>query len=134
MNATIVGICAAAALGLGWLAGQERSDVESREALSEFMARKLEHAEGALGGLSRRDLASVAEHADKLGLVCLDLSWNVIQTDDYLERSTTFRRTIATMAKAARDDRIERAELAYLDLVGQCFSCHASVRDRREGR
>ena len=38
---------------------------------------------------------------------------------------------IAGCCAAARDRQLERAELAYLDLAGQCFSCHAYVRDRK---
>lgn len=134
MNVPSMFFGATGALILGLVALQQRSDQEQRERLSDFMSRKLEHAEGALRGLSRHDLAQVAEHADKLGLVCLDLSWNVMQSDEYLERSTTFRRTIASLAKAARDDKVERAELAYLDLVGQCFSCHSFVRDGKKAK
>jgi hypothetical protein len=110
---------------------QQRSDVEKKETLAEFMSRKLEHSQAVLGALSRVDLAAVGEHADKLGLLCIDLNWNVIQSDEYVERSTTFRRTIAALAKAARAEQLPRAELAYLDLVGQCFSCHEFVRDRK---
>jgi hypothetical protein len=112
--------------------GQPRSDAEKRESHVQFMARKLEYTKELLAGLSGRDLQVVAERADKLGLLCLDLSWNVIQTDEYFERSTTFRRTAGTIATAAREEKHERAQLAFLDLVGQCFSCHDYVRDHRK--
>jgi len=134
--AAVIAFLALAAVS-GFLLGQQRAaaqqhvDVEKKARLSEFMDRKLEDAQALLAGLARHDLEATAAAADRLGLVCVDLSWNVLQTDEYLERSTTFRRTIATLASAARDGKLERAQLAWLDLAGQCFSCHEYVRDRK---
>lgn len=130
----VLAVALGAGLGVDHLRAQQSSDAEKKEALSAFMDRKLEHTQEALAGLSRHDLPAVAEQADKLGLICIDVNWNVIQSDEYVERSTAFRRTIAALAKAARADKLERAELAYLDLVGQCFSCHDYVRDGKRGK
>lgn len=101
---------------------------------AEFMQRKLEHAQGLVAELSSGDLKGVSQHADKLGLLCLDEQWNVLGSPEYLERSATLRRTIAELSRAAREEKLERAELAFLDLVGQCFSCHNYVRDDRQKR
>jgi hypothetical protein len=135
---SLFGVAAVALLALGSFvrfgAAQERggkADVEPRQSVHEFMLRKLTHVQGVVAGLSMRKLDDVAQHADKLGLLCIDEQWNVIASADYVERSTTFRRTIASLAKAARDQKPERAELACLDLVGQCFSCHQAVRDAK---
>ena len=136
MNRTAGRIAALLALAgaTSLFAFQQSSDVAPKESLASFMDRKLQASQDMFASLSRRDLAAAAEQADRLGLICLDLSWNVVQSDEYVERSTAFRRTISALAKAARDDRLERAELAYLDLVGQCFSCHDYVRDRKKPR
>jgi hypothetical protein len=127
-------VVGAALLGVGLLLLQQRPDVAPKERLSDFMERKVAATQRMLSSLSRRDLDGVRAAADSLGLVCLDESWNVIQSDEYVERSTAFRRTVASIAEAARGGKIERAELGYLELVGQCFSCHGWLRDRRERR
>lgn len=113
---------------------QQQSDSRPKDPLSHFMQRKLEHAQGVLEGLSTGDLDLVAANADKLGLLCIDEDWNLVKSEEYVDRSTAFRRTIATLAKAARDKKLERAELAYVDLVGQCFSCHEVVRDGKRAK
>lgn len=125
-------LAAAACLGLAGIvaASQDLPADGHRDPLSRFMRRKLDHAQGVLSGLTTLDLVSVGEHADKLGLLCIDEEWDQVQSPEYAERSLAFRRTIAALARAARDDKLERAQLAYVDLVGQCFTCHQYVRDR----
>jgi hypothetical protein len=133
MKATLLGFVAAVALaGLRFVPVQERSDVERRDSLSDFMGRKLKCAQEILGGLARHDLKSTRESADRLEMICADLQWNVLQSREYLERSAAFRRTIAALSDAARDDRFDRARLEYADLTGQCFSCHEYLRERKK--
>jgi len=121
----------------GWwaLAGaqQVRTDAQKpeRTPLERFMQRKLDLSQGILAGLSREDLASVDADAQHLSLLCLDEDWNLVKTPDYVERSADFRRTANEIAKAARDQELSAAQLAYVQLVGQCFSCHAAVRRAR---
>ena len=133
MKTTALCIAAAVALaGAYFVPAQERSDVERKDSRSDFMERKLKCGQKMLADLSRRDLRSVQEDADQLERICADLQWNVLQTQEYLERSATFRRTIAALSTAARDDRFDRARLEYADLVGQCFACHEYLRDRKK--
>jgi cytochrome c556 len=125
-------IAAAALTGVYFVPAQERSDVERKDSRSDFMARKLKCGQKMLADLSRRDLLSVQEDADLLEMICADLQWNVLQTPEYLERSATFRRTIAALSTAARDSKFDRARLEYADLLGQCFACHEYLRDRKK--
>ncbi len=133
MKTILLGLAAAAALaGVRFIPVQERSDVERRDSRSDFMQRKLQCAQDLLRDLSRRDLLSTQEAADKLEMICADLQWNVLQSQEYLERSATFRRTIAALSVAARDDKFDRARLEYADLLAQCFACHEYLRDAKK--
>jgi cytochrome c556 len=132
MKTTALCIAAVALLGAYLVPVQERSDVESKDSRADFMERKLKCGQKMLADLSRRDLRSVREDADQLELICADLQWNVLQTQEYLERSATFRRTVAALSAAARDDRYDRTRLEYVDVVGQCFACHEYLRDRKK--
>jgi len=133
MKSTVLFVVAAAVLlGVCFFPIQQRSDVERRDSLADFMDRKLKCAQELFADLSHRDLRSTYECADRLEMICADLQWNVLQTPEYLERSKTFRRTIAALSAAAREDRFDRARLEYFDLIGQCFACHEYLRDRKK--
>jgi len=133
MRTTALCIAAAVALAGAYLVPvQERSDVEPKDSRADFMERKLKCGQKMLADLSRRDLRSVQEDADELERICADLQWNVLQTQEYLERSATFRRTIAALSTAAHHDRYDRARLEFVDVVGQCFACHEYLRDRKK--
>ena len=133
MRTTVLCIAAAVALAGAYLVPvQERSDVEPKDSRADFMERKLKCGQKMLADLSRRDLRSVQEDADELERICADLQWNVLQTQEYLERSATFRRTIAALSTAAHHDRYDRARLEFVDVVGQCFACHEYLRDRKK--
>jgi len=133
MKTTALCVAAAVALaGAYFVPAQERSDVEPKDSRADFMERKLKCGQKMLADLSRRDLRSVQEDADELERICADLQWNVLQTQEYLERSATFRRTIAALSTAAHHDRYDRARLEFVDVVGQCFACHEYLRDRKK--
>ncbi len=133
--AAATALAAVAVLASAGVAWQGVPDTPSpRVPRAEFMQRKLEHTQGLMAELSTGDLKAASRHADKLGLLCLDEQWNVLGTPEYLERSATLRRTIAELSRAARDEKLERAQLAFVDLVGQCFSCHSYVRDDHQKR
>jgi hypothetical protein len=131
-------VIVAGIFGLWMLArAQEvRSDAQpaQRETLDRFMRRKLDLSARLLEKLATGRLAPVAEAAQSLSLLCLDEDWNLIKTPEYAERSADFRRTANAIDKAAREENLPAAQLAYVQLVGQCFSCHEFVRDLRKGK
>lgn len=110
-----------------------RSDVVPARGLEEFMARKLAHSQALFGALTVNDLERASAEAQKLGLLGLDESWFVIQSPEYAERTVEFRRTIASIDRAARAKDLGSAQLAYLALAGQCFSCHRATREPPAG-
>jgi hypothetical protein len=115
------------------LKAQERpTDVPRSATLQQFMARKLDLSHGLLGALVSGDLPSAAEEAERVSMLCLDEDWNIVKTPEYVERSADFRRTANAIAKGAHEKNLAAAQLAYVQLVGQCFSCHEYVRDARK--
>jgi hypothetical protein len=117
------------------LLAQERpADATKRATLDQFMQRKLDLSHSLLTELASDDLAAAAESAQRVSMLCLDEDWNLIKTPEYAERSAEFRRTANAISKGARDKNLAAAQLAYVQLVGQCFSCHEYVRDARKGK
>jgi hypothetical protein len=132
-------VCIAFGIVLGifglWavLRAQERStDVPRSATLDQFMARKLDLSHALLDALACNDLAAAAENAQRISMLCLDEDWNLVKTPEYAERSADFRRTANAISKGAREKSLAAAQLAYVQLVGQCFSCHEYVRDARK--
>jgi len=117
------------------LHAQERpSDATNRTTLGDFMKRKLDLSHSLLTALASEDLAAAGEEAQRVSILCLDEDWKLIKTPEYAERSSEFRRTANAISKGARDKNLAAAQLAYVQLVGQCFSCHEYVRDARKGK
>ena len=93
-----------------------------------FMRVKLSHAQKILEGITLEDLDAVAQHAEQLKLLSLDVSWQVIQTEDYMRHSEDFRRIADLLAETAAKKNLDGAVLAYFRLTQNCVDCHRHVR------
>ena len=101
--------------------------------LRDFMRRKLEHSKKVLEGIVVKDFDLIAKNAQAMSLLSLDASWQVLQTPEYFERSTEFRRAANTLDRRAREKNLDGAALSYIQLTTLCFDCHKYVRDLKEG-
>jgi len=99
--------------------------------VADFMQLKLQHAQNVLEGLATEDLAMVAKNAQDLSLLSQAASWNVLQTDEYIQQSAEFRRTADAMTKAAKDKNLDAAAIRYVELTMKCVHCHKYVRGVR---
>jgi cytochrome c556 len=122
-------IAVAAAVAFG---SSGRGQDEQPSKLRDFMRRKLVHSQKALEGIVVKDFDLIAQSAQEMSLLSLDASWQVLQTPEYFQRSTEFRRTANTLDRRARDKNLDGAALSYIQLTTQCFDCHKYVRDRRQ--
>jgi hypothetical protein len=109
-----------------------RSEPPDRvNAVSAFMKLKLDHSERVLEGLALEDYERIAKHAGAMALLSQESSWQVLQTEEYLQQSMEFRRTAHALREAAREKNIDGATLAYMELTMKCVSCHKYVRQVR---
>lgn len=92
-----------------------------------FMQQKLVHTKSVLEGVVLKDFDRIIMHGQKLSLLSLDSSWQVIQSPEYAEQSAEFRRAANAMVKAAKNKNIDAAAYAYVDLTMKCINCHKSV-------
>jgi hypothetical protein len=104
----------------------------AQDELSAFMKAKLEHSEKVLEGLAREDFDLIAKHSTAISLLCEDELWSVLQTAEYMERSTEFRRSVYAITEAARKKNLEAAAFAYVDSTMKCVTCHKYVRQARK--
>jgi len=98
--------------------------------VSAFMRQKLTSASEVLEGLAIEDYEKIGVHAQKLALISLDSTWQVLQTDEYSQQSNEFRRAAMAMAKAADEKNLDAVALAYVEMTMKCVQCHKYVRNQ----
>jgi len=104
---------------------------EQPNKVREFMRRKLTHSQKVLEGLVTEDFDAIAQHAQELSLLSQAANWQVLQTPDYLDHSTEFRRAADRLRDAARKKNLDGSALAYVDVTLSCVNCHKYVRGTR---
>jgi hypothetical protein len=97
-----------------------------------FMRQKLEHTKELLEGLALEDYEKIAKNSQALSLLSMESSWNVVTTEDYLQYSKDFRRSANAITKAAHEENLDGAALAYVDLAMRCVDCHKYLRHSKK--
>ena len=99
--------------------------------VGEFMRAKLLHSQKILEGLTTENYDLMAKHAQEISLLSQASTWQVLQTPEYRDRSTEFRRSADALTEAARKKNLEAAALAYVDVTLKCVNCHKYIRKVR---
>ncbi|MBX3415165.1 MAG: hypothetical protein KF708_20945 [Pirellulales bacterium] len=99
--------------------------------VADFMQLKLRHSQEVLEGLAVEDFDQIAKNAQDLSLLSQAASWNVLQTEEYLQQSGEFRRTADALTKAAKEKNLDAAAIRYVELTMKCVHCHKYVRGVR---
>lgn len=107
---------------------------QGQDKVAVFMQAKLKHSQLVLKGLAMEDFDLIAKNSQAMSLLCEDEIWMVLQTPEYRERSTEFRRSVDTVTEAARKKNLEAAALGYVDVTLKCVNCHKFVRKVRMAR
>lgn len=105
---------------------QQKSNVNAN--LDPFMRLKLEHSKGILEGLATEDFDMISKGAQALTALSLESSWNIYTTEEYLKKSTDFRRSVQMIKDAAHAKNMDRAALGYVNLTVHCIECHRYLR------
>lgn len=93
-----------------------------------IMQRKLDNAHAILEALITEDFESMEDSAGAILALSEESGWFVIQSPEYTERSTSFRRSVAEIQAAAKDKNLDRAALGYVDMTLKCVQCHRYMR------
>ncbi|MEQ1826513.1 MAG: hypothetical protein ABL921_11235 [Pirellula sp.] len=103
---------------------------KKNQVLDSFMRLKLEHSKLILEGLATEDYEMISKGAQALTALSLESAWNVYTTEEYLKKSTDFRRSIQLIKDAAHEENVDRATLGYVNLTVQCIECHRYLRKK----
>jgi hypothetical protein len=101
---------------------------EQETNLQFIMQRKLDNAHAILEALITEDYESLEDSAGAIVKLSEESGWFVIETPDYTERSTSFRRAASEIQAAAKEKNLDRAALAYVDMTLKCVQCHRYMR------
>lgn len=122
--AVVAGGLCMVALWLPSHAAEEPND----DAVRAFMRGKLDAAEDVLEGLVTEDFKLIQQGADHMRVMGKRAEWNVLKTPDYIAHSAEFQRAAEQLGKSARDEKLDAAALAYLQLTMSCINCHKHAR------
>lgn len=99
--------------------------------VEKFMQQKLKHSQSIMEGLCIEDFEMIASNAKKLSALSKAADWDAIKTPEYAILSSEFRRVTDDMAKAAENENLDGATLAYVAMAVKCVNCHKYVRGVR---
>lgn len=115
-------------LGIASLAVAQQPVKLSR---AELMKQKLQASEKILEGLALEDYEAILRQSQRISLLTLEESWNVLQTVDYRRESEEFRRAVDALSAAAKQKNLDGAALAYMQVTLNCVRCHKYLRSSR---
>lgn len=96
--------------------------------VGEFMRAKLVHSQKVVEGLALENYPLIAKHAQEMTLLSQAANWRVLQTPEYLDHSSDFRRSTEALKQAAQEKNLDGAALAYFEVTLKCVKCHKYVR------
>ncbi len=123
-----IALLGAAALAAAVTTVAPAQDPKEIKEVGAFMSAKLTYAHQVLEGLTLEDFTAIERSAQQMALLSQDASWNVLETAEYYQRSTDFRRSAQELAAAARKKNLDGAALAYMGVTLKCIECHRYVR------
>jgi len=131
LAAAVVAAATVAGGGVGFMTAAEppAGGAVAPDRVAGFMRAKLAHSADVLEGLSLADFELIAKGAQELALTSQDSSWRVLQTEDYARQSVEFRRACDGLRRAAKEENLDAAVLAWMDVTMKCVQCHRYVRD-----
>jgi hypothetical protein len=116
----------AAAAAISVAVAQSKRNRASRE----FMRDKLELSQRVLEGLATEDYDLIIAKGTKLSAMSKEADWRVFENPNYDQQSAIFRRHVDSLVKAARDNNLDAATLAYVRVTMSCVDCHKLVRGK----
>lgn len=106
----------------------ERPPAIKPDDVAVFMRAKLDHSRHVLEGLAMEDYQAIYRAAHDLALASQASTWEVLLTEEYARQSADFRRSCESLRTAARDENLDAAALAWMEVTLKCVQCHKYVR------
>lgn len=118
---------AGALAALGLMTGLRVAEAAD-QTTQEVMRLKLVHSQAVLEAIAKEDYPRIAASAQKLVQLSQGTGWYARQTPEYELFTMEFRRHAQSLVKAAKDQNIDAATGAYMQMTVSCVSCHKYMR------
>jgi hypothetical protein len=92
---------------------------------------KLGHAQAVLEGITKEDFPRIEVNAQKIVHLSQGTGWYARQTPEYELFTMEFRRHAQSLVKAAKDQNLDAATGAYMQMTVSCVACHKYMRGAR---
>lgn len=101
---------------------------KGKRQLSEFMRKKLSASSQVLEGLCTEDFKLIRSGAESLQKLSRAEQWRVSTDTMYRQHSVEFNDSVDKLIKAAKDQKLDSAALAWTKTTLSCIECHQWVR------
>jgi hypothetical protein len=99
--------------------------------VNRFMQQKLTHAQEVLEGLVTEDFDQIEKAAADMHTLSQAAEWQVLRTPTYDLFSKEFQTACTQLEKAAKEENLDGASLAWIRVTMTCLSCHKHVRNAK---
>ena len=96
---------------------------------SYWMQKKLEYSQGILVGLAKGDFAAIEKNASTMNHLSQIEKWVRAGAPEYKAQLAAFRTANKNLVRMAKEQDIDGATLAYMQLTQSCVHCHKLIRD-----
>jgi hypothetical protein len=101
---------------------------EKKKELGDFMRQKLSATNFILEGILTEDFVLLTKGAKQLQEMSHLEKWRVSNDLMYRNHSEDFHERVDKLLKAAKEESVDAAALAYFDTTMSCIECHKWVR------
>lgn len=99
-------------------------------AAKQLMREKLALSQGILEGIATADFDLLVTKASRLSGISRESGWPTFDNPEYQQQSALFRRQVDQLVRAAKDQNLDSATLAYVRMTMACVDCHKVVRGK----
>ena len=110
-------------------AEEQNEKPDEKKPASFWMKKKLEYSEKVLDGLAKADFELIETNAKKMTALSTIEIFVRGRDEDYGHQYKAFESSARELIRAAQDENIDRAALAYVGLTLSCVNCHKHLRD-----
>lgn len=128
----VIGLCGVCLLGS--FAASEEPKPEAEQKTSYWMKKKLDYSKEILAGLTQKDFESIRKNAGSMNALNQLEKWFRANTPEYRQQLQSFRSANEQLIAQAKDENLDGAAIAYLQLTLSCVHCHRLIRDPERPR
>ncbi|MFN7141026.1 MAG: hypothetical protein ACK4UN_16975 [Limisphaerales bacterium] len=94
----------------------------------EAMRFKLHYAQRVLEGIATENYELIGDNAQRLRRLSQQAEWHIRETPEYQRFTTEFARHADALARAAKNENVDAATVAYFQMTVSCTACHRYLR------